>query len=80
MDSSPPGSSVHGILAISFSHQRDTQKLLLLSELTVYPVLKVFHAYSCLHLAVHVHVLLKPGLENFERYFTSACEMSAIVW
>ena len=51
MDSSPPGSSVHGILAISFSHQRDTQKLLLLSELTVYPVLKVFHAYSCLHLA-----------------------------
>ena len=26
-----------------------------------------------------VHVLLKPGLENFERYFV-ACEMSAIVW
>ena len=26
-----------------------------------------------------VHVLLKPGLENFEHYFT-ACEMSAIVW
>ena len=25
-----------------------------------------------------VHVLLKPGLENFEHYFT-ACEMSAIV-
>ena len=25
-----------------------------------------------------VHVLLKPGLENFEHYFTS-CEMSAIV-
>ena len=53
MDSSPPGSSVHGILAISFSCQTslDAQKLLLLSELTVYPVLKVFHAYSCLHLA-----------------------------
>ena len=26
-----------------------------------------------------VHVLLKPGLENFEHYFTSM-EMSAIVW
>ena len=26
-----------------------------------------------------VHVLLKPGLENFENYFT-ACEMSAIMW
>ena len=25
-----------------------------------------------------VHILLKPGLENFEYYFT-ACEMSAIV-
>ena len=25
-----------------------------------------------------VHVLLKPGLENFEHYFT-ACEVSAIV-
>ena len=26
-----------------------------------------------------VHVLLKPGLENFEHYFTM-CEMSAIMW
>ena len=26
-----------------------------------------------------VHVLLKPGLENFEHYFPVACEMSAIV-
>ena len=28
-----------------------------------------------------IHVLLKPGLENFEYYFarTEACEMSAIV-
>ena len=26
-----------------------------------------------------VHVLLKPGLENFEHYFASMCEMSAIV-
>ena len=26
-----------------------------------------------------VHVLLKPGLENFEHYFT-VCEMNAIVW
>ena len=26
-----------------------------------------------------VHILMKPGLENFEHYFT-ACEMSAIVW
>ena len=26
-----------------------------------------------------VHGLLKPGLENFEHYFT-ACEMSATVW
>ena len=26
-----------------------------------------------------VHVLLKPGLENFEQYF-GACEMSATVW
>ena len=26
-----------------------------------------------------VHELLKPGLENFEHYFTSG-EMSAIVW
>ena len=26
-----------------------------------------------------VHVLLKPGLENFEHYFSSG-EMSAIVW
>ena len=26
-----------------------------------------------------VHVLLKPGLENFERYFL-VCEMSAIMW
>ena len=26
-----------------------------------------------------IHVLLKPGLENFERYLL-ACEMSAIVW
>ena len=27
-----------------------------------------------------VHVLLKPGLENFEHYFSSVCEMSATVW
>ena len=26
-----------------------------------------------------VHILLKPGLENFEDYLL-ACEMSAIVW
>ena len=26
-----------------------------------------------------VHVLLKPGLENFEHYFL-VCEMNAIVW
>ena len=26
-----------------------------------------------------IHVLLKPGLENFEHYFAQ-CEMSAIVW
>ena len=26
-----------------------------------------------------VHVLVKPGLKNFEHYFTT-CEMSAIVW
>ena len=26
-----------------------------------------------------VHILLKPGLENFEHYFTSVWEMSAIV-
>ena len=26
-----------------------------------------------------VHLLLKPGLENFEHYFAT-CEMSAIVW
>ena len=26
-----------------------------------------------------IHVLLKPGLENFEHYFASI-EMSAIVW
>ena len=26
-----------------------------------------------------VHVLLKPGLENFEHYFTSV-EMNAVVW
>ena len=26
-----------------------------------------------------VHVLLKPGLENFEHYFTNVHEMSAIV-
>ena len=26
-----------------------------------------------------VHILLKPGLENFEHYFPM-CEMSAIVW
>ena len=26
------------------------------------------------------HVLLKPGLDNFEHYFTSVYEMSAIVW
>ena len=25
-----------------------------------------------------VHVLLKPGLENFEHYFVLACEMSTI--
>ena len=26
-----------------------------------------------------VHILLKPGLKNFEHFFL-ACEMSAIVW
>ena len=26
-----------------------------------------------------VHVLLKPGLDNFEHYF-AVCEMSAILW
>ena len=26
-----------------------------------------------------VHILLKPGLENFEHYLL-ACEMSAVVW
>ena len=26
-----------------------------------------------------VHILLKPGLENFEHYFTSVCERGAIV-
>ena len=35
---------------------------------------------SCLNIQKFiVHVLLKPGLENFEHYFTK-CEMSAIVW
>ena len=34
---------------------------------------------SCLNIwNFMVHVLLKPGLENFEHYFL-ACEMSAIV-
>ena len=28
---------------------------------------------------ITVHLLLKPGLENFEHYLL-ACEMSAIVW
>ena len=27
-----------------------------------------------------VHILLKPGLKNFEHYFTSVFEMSAIMW
>ena len=27
-----------------------------------------------------VHILLKPGLDNFEHYFLLACEMSAVVW
>ena len=27
-----------------------------------------------------VHVLLKPGLENFEHFFLIVCEMSSIVW
>ena len=27
-----------------------------------------------------VQVLLKPGLENFEHYFTTVFEMSATVW
>ena len=27
-----------------------------------------------------VQVLLKPGLENFEHYFTTVFEMNAIVW
>ena len=27
-----------------------------------------------------VHIPLKPDLENFEHYFASVCEMSAIVW
>ena len=27
-----------------------------------------------------VHILLKPSLENFEHYFASLWEMSAIVW
>ena len=27
-----------------------------------------------------VHILLKPGLENFEHYFSLACEISATVW
>ena len=27
-----------------------------------------------------VHVLLKPGLENFEHYFTSVCGGLSIVW
>ena len=26
------------------------------------------------------HVLLRPGLENFEHYFANLCELSAIVW
>ena len=28
---------------------------------------------------VTVHILLKPGLKNFEHYFLE-CEMNAIVW
>ena len=38
-----------------------------------------FSKTSLNNLKFRVHVLLKPGLENFERYLL-ACEMSAIVW
>ena len=29
---------------------------------------------------IMVHVLLKPGLENFEHYFTSVCGSLSILW
>ena len=34
------------------------------------------------HLEVHVHILLKPGLENFEHYFTSMWDEwnCVVVW
>ena len=35
---------------------------------------------TCLNIGKFmVHILLKPGLENFEHYYLLACEMSAIV-
>ena len=39
----------------------------------------VFSKTSLNTLKFMVHGLLKPGLENFERYFPM-CEMSKIVW
>ena len=30
--------------------------------------------------SLNIHILLKPGLENFEHYTFLACEMSSIVW
>ena len=38
----------------------------------------LFSEYNLNTWKFSVHVLLKPGLENFENYFAS-CEMSAIV-
>ena len=41
----------------------------------------VFSKSSLIIWKFTVHVLLKPGLENFEHYFTLlVCEMRAIVW
>ena len=37
-----------------------------------------FSKFSLNNWKFTVHILLKPGLENFEHYFTE-CEMSAIV-
>ena len=69
MDCRPPDSSVHGIfqarmlewVAISFCRESSRPRDQTLVSFTASMNIRKFT----------VHMLLKPGLENFEHYFTS---------
>ena len=78
---------IHTVKGFSVINEAEVDVFLELSSFSYDPVgvgnlISGSSAFSKTNLNIWkfmVHVLLKPGLENFEHYLL-ACEMSATVW